>query len=121
MKFISHFIFSFFSSIIALLAAIYFVEGFKISSDWINFSIVAGIFTLINIFVRPVLKLILSPVIILTFGLGIFLVNVLTLYLLDFFSVNITISGLNSILYATLIISLINILINFSAKRIYNN
>ncbi len=119
MKFISHIIFSFFSNSAALLAAGYFVKGFEISPGLPNFFIVASIFTLMNIFIRPILKLILSPIIILTFGLGIFLVNVLTLYLLDFFSANITITGLNSLLYSTLIITLINILINFSAKGTY--
>ncbi len=119
MKFVSQLVFSFFSNFMALLAAGYFIKEFKIAPDLLNFSLVAGVFTLINVFIRPILKLILSPVIILTFGLGIFLVNALTLYLLDVFLANIAITGLKSLFYATLIISLINILIGFSAKRVY--
>jgi putative membrane protein len=119
LKFFSRLIFSFFSNFVALLAAGYFVKGFEITPDLINFSLVAGVFTLINVFIRPILKLILSPVIVLTFGLGVILVNALTLYLLDFFLADIAISGLKPLFYATLIISLINILIGFSAKRVY--
>ncbi len=74
---------------------------------------------MINIFIKPILKFILSPVIVLTFGLGVVLVNALTLYFLDFFMANIAVSGLKPLFYATLIISLINLLIGFSAKRIY--
>jgi putative membrane protein len=119
LKFFSRLIFSFFSNFVALLTAGYFVKGFEITPDLINFSLVAGVFTLINVFIRPILKFILSPVIVLTFGLGVILVNALTLYLLDFFLADIVISGLKPLFYATLIISLINILIGFSAKRVY--
>ncbi len=119
LKFFSRLIFSFFSNFVALLAASYFIKGFEITSDPINFSLVAGVFTLINIFIKPILKFILSPVIVLTFGLGVVLVNALTLYFLDFFMANIAVSGLKPLFYATLIISLINLLIGFSAKRIY--
>jgi len=119
MKFISRLIFYFFTNFIALLATTYFIKEFKITPDLISFSLVAGVFTLINVFIRPILKLILSPVIILTFGLGIILVNAMALYLLDIILTDIAITGLTTLIYATLIISLINILINFSAKKIY--
>ncbi len=112
-------IFSFFSNLIALLVAVYFVDGFKIVPNSIDFAIVAGIFTLINIFIKPIFKLILSPIIIITLGLGIILVNALMLFILDIISLDITITGIMSLIYATLIISLINILISFSAKRLY--
>jgi len=118
-KFLSRLIFSFFSNLIALLIAVYFVVGFKIGPDFFDFILAAGVFTAINIFIRPILKLVLGPVIILTLGLGIFLVNILTLYLLDVILVNINIVGLKPLVYATLIISLVNIIINFSAKRTY--
>jgi len=51
--------------------------------------------------------------------LGIILVNALTLYLLDFLSEGVNIEGLTALLYATLIIGLINIAISFSAKNLY--
>lgn len=119
MRFIARLIFSFFSNLIALGAAAYFVPGFSIAPDLINFLGVAGIFTLINVFIKPVLRLVLTPIILITFGLGIIFVNMLTLYFLDFLSVNITIGGPSALLYSSLIIALINILINFSAKKLY--
>ncbi len=120
-KFISRLIFSFFSNLIALLVAVYFIEGFKVSFDFVSFMMVAGVFTLLNIFIRPIFKFVLSPIIILTFGLGIILVNALMLYFLDILLINITITGITPLIYATIIISLINILINFSAKRLYKS
>jgi uncharacterized membrane protein YvlD (DUF360 family) len=64
--------------------------------------------------------LFLGPIIIITLGLGIIIINAIILYLLDYFLVQITISGLYPLIYATLIISVINLVFHFSAKRAYN-
>ncbi|MCR4275357.1 MAG: phage holin family protein [Candidatus Wolfebacteria bacterium] len=119
MRIISKFIFSFFSNVLALLAAKYFISGFSISASLYGLASATLIFTLINMFIRPILKLIFTPIIFITLGLGIIIVNTLTLYILDYFSTDITISGLTPLLYATILISVINLLVHFSAKRLY--
>lgn len=120
-RLLSRLILSLFSNLIALWVAVYFIKGFEITPGFTNFFLVAGVFTFLNIFIRPILKLILSPVIVLTLGLAIFLINALMLYLLDKLLINITIAGMVPLIYATLIISLVNIVINFSAKRLYKS
>lgn len=119
MRFLARLVFPFFSNLTAMAAAVYFVRGFEIAPTLRSFVIVAAIFTVINVFVRPIIKLILSPLIILTLGLGIIAVNAAILYLLDFFSTDINISGLVPLIYATLIISVANFIIHFSAKKLY--
>jgi len=121
MYFLSRLIFYFFSNLIGLFAATYFVKGFEISPGFNNFLLVAAVLTLINAFFRPILKLIFTPIIVLTLGLGIFLVNALVLYLLDKLLINITITGTVSLVYATLIISLVNFIVSFSAKRVFKD
>ncbi|MBI3638296.1 phage holin family protein [Candidatus Wolfebacteria bacterium] len=118
-KFIAKIIFSFVSNIIALGAAAYFIREFYISPDFVKFLAVAAIFTAINIFIKPVLKMVLSPVIFLTLGFGIIIVNMITLYILDKFSADINISGTMPLLYATLIIGAVNLIVHFSAKKLY--
>lgn len=118
MKLFARLIFSFFSGLLALWVATYFIKGFVVSGDLKNFLTVAAIFTLINLFIRPILKLVLTPVIFLTFGLGIIVVNALALYILDYFSQSVSIDGVSSLIYATLIISVVNIILHFSAKNI---
>ena len=112
-------IFAFFANLAAFWITNHYIEGFEIMSGLNNFFVVAGIFTFLNIFIKPILKLILSPVIVLTLGFVVFLINAFMLYLLDKFLVNITIAGTTQLIYATLIISLVNIVINFSAKRLF--
>ena len=108
----------FVSNLAALAAIAYFIEGFKIVPNAFEFLTVAAIFTLINFFIRPIIKLIFSPIIIITLGLGIVLVNAATLYILDFFSGGVSIEGLISLFYASLAITVIHFLVHFITKKI---
>lgn len=119
MRFFPRLVFTFFSNLVALLIAAKFVPGFDVSADFIRFLIAAGIFTLINIFIKPIFTTILSPFIILTLGLLSLIINAGMLYLLDVLSQNVTITTTESLIYATLIISGVNLLISFSAKLLY--
>jgi putative membrane protein len=76
-----------------------------------NLLIAAAVLTGINILVRPLLRLVLSPIIMLTFGLGLILVNAITLYLLDQLMDSVTIVGLLPLLYATLVLSVVNFIV----------
>lgn len=76
--------------------------------------IVAGVvLSLINLAVRPFLRLIFSPLILLTMGLALIAVNMLVLYLLDYLLTSITIDGLLPLLLGTLIISAVNVVLRF--------
>jgi len=119
MKFIARLILAFVANAIALWAASYFISGFIISYELYNFLIVAGLLTLINLYLKPIVKMILSPLIILSFGLFTLIINAALLWALDLFSQNLTIDGLLPLVYATLIISFVNLIIHFSAKIVY--
>lgn len=117
MPFFSRLIGLFLSNSIALVAAAYFVKGFEITFDPIGFLTVAAIFTLINVVLKPVFKLVFAPIIIVTLGLGIVLVNAVLLYGLDFFSESVKIQGLVSLFYAAIIITIVNFITGFLIKR----
>jgi len=120
MRFISRLIFAFFSNFVALLIAGNFIPKFELTNNFINLLIVAAIFTAINIYIRPLIKMVLTPVIILSLGLFSLVINAGMLYLLDILSTNVTITGIEPLIYGTLLISAINFLVNFSAKRIFS-
>lgn len=111
-------LFLFLSNLAAIWTAAYFVVGFSVSSNLGGLIEIAAILTALNLLIKPIIKLILSPIIIITLGLGIILVNGSILYILDFFSDNITITGLAPLLYATLIISIVNFIIHLFTKKI---
>lgn len=119
MRSISHLIIAFISNFIAILTAVYLVAGFTVQPTPKDYLIVTALLTALNVFLRPVLKFILTPVIILTLGLFTLVLNAALLYGLDYFSESLTITGLKPLAYATLVITAINFIVMFAGKRIY--
>jgi len=118
MKLFARLVLSFASNFIALLAIANLIAGIEINLVWENFVGLVVVFTLINSFIRPLVRWILTPFVILTLGLFTIVINAAMIWLLDFFSQNISISGLMPLIGASLVVGFINILINFSAKYV---
>lgn len=100
--------------------AAYFIEGVSIDSTIEAYLKAAALLTIGNLLVRPILKIVLGPLIIITLGLGIIVVNALILYGVDYISTDITITGLYPLVYATLILAVINGVFSYSAKKTQN-
>jgi uncharacterized membrane protein YvlD (DUF360 family) len=63
----------------SLWVAVWIVEGFEFSGEWWQFLIVAVIMGVVNAVVKPVLKLFSLPLILLTLGLFLLVVNAIAL------------------------------------------
>lgn len=70
-----------------------FILGFKIPQTFPILAMAALSLTLLNLFAKPVLKILLLPLNLVTFGLFSWVVNVLILYALTLIFPQITISG----------------------------
>ena len=115
---IRHVITALIANTVAFLAAAYFVANFNIdTTDLIAFAALIGVFTLITLVIRPIIKFVLSPIIVLTFGLANIAINAGLLLIVDNYSQYLTISGLPALLYGTLIITIINVVIGFVFHR----
>jgi len=101
----------------ALFAAGRFVHGFTVTRDPKEFLFAAALLTLANLIARPLLKLIFSPVILLTLGLFSFVINAGLLWIIDFYSPGITIQGLPALLWGTVIVSIASILAHALARH----
>lgn len=99
---------------IASLAAIYFagefIDGVEITDDLTELLLIALTLTLANALVKPILKLLLGPIIVITLGLGLFLVNVGVIVLLDYLFTGVTITGLLPLAYTTILVSAANLI-----------
>ena len=102
-----------FSNSIALFIAAQVVPGFELAADFVSVLTVAAMFTALNIILRPILQFLLSPIILLTLGLAIVALNAFLLYILDFWSEKITIAGTIPLLYATVIVGVVNMVLHF--------
>ena len=110
-------------TIVANLAAVvfasYFVPEFMVTANVQGLVPLVLVLSLINLIIRPIIKIFLSPLIFITLGFFTIIINAGILFVVDIFSESLTISGLISLLMATSIISLINLLINYSALFLY--
>jgi putative membrane protein len=104
---------------IALWVADTYVSGFVLSGNWITLVLIALVLAALNFILKPILTLVLGPVIILTLGLGVLVVNAIILYVLpiianhiDFLHGSIIIQNIPALFFATLIISIINFIIH---------
>lgn len=95
---------------ICLFVAGRFVPGFSVPLAWGELAVVSLIFMGLNLILKPVLKLILTPVIWLSLGLANIALNALMLIILDKISEKVIISGVVPLLVGTLIITIINAL-----------
>lgn len=117
MKFLKHIAVSLISNSVALIASAYFISGFHIDSSIKGFLTVAALLTAVNLILRPILRLILTPLIVFTLGLFSLVLNAALLYALDFYSESLTINGLTALAYATIIITAINVVFHFAARH----
>lgn len=101
---------------VAVLAAAYFVPEFQITPDVRTLLQIALILTVLNLFLRPLMKLFFAPFIVLTLGFGLIAINAVVLLVLDRLSESLTIQGILPLLYATLIISLVNFVLHIFFK-----
>jgi putative membrane protein len=112
---------------LAVWVCLWLLEGFSIEpytisslgarlSPLIQTLIGAGlVLALLNLIVRPILKLLSLPLVILTFGLFSFVINVIILWLADALLLSLAISGLSAYLIGSFIIALANSIVDHSS------
>ncbi len=107
---------------VAIYAAIALLQATGIGGvtmearSWLDFIWLALIFAVINAILKPVLKVIGCPVLILTFGLGSLLLNTLLFYVLawaaSLFNIGFTITSFWGAFLGSLIVSIISVILN---------
>lgn len=103
---------------VSLYAAAWLVPGIRVQPNaWTAFAIMAVILGLANAVVRPVLKFLSCPLIILTLGLFVLVINGITLWLasriaVDFFGVGFYVDGFWSAFFGALIVSIVSVVLN---------
>jgi len=100
----------------ALLAAEAYIPGFVMSGEFKQILAIAAILTALNFFIKPILKLVLGPIIVLTLGLGLIIVNAVILYILDILSKNITIQTIPALIYGGLLVGAVNFIFHLATK-----
>jgi len=98
----------------ALLTAAYFISGFdlNLSAGWQAFGALIGVFSVMSLVIKPLLRFFLGPLIIITLGLANLAINFGILYIVDKYSENLTITGLPALAFGTIIITIVSVIIH---------
>lgn len=107
---------------IAIWLAAHWVDGIDLSSsgrgtgwDLVVLAGIAAVFTVVNAFIRPVVKLLSLPLLILTLGLFTLVINALMLMLTAWISSStsygLLVSGFGAAFWGALLISIVNFLL----------
>lgn len=94
-----------------LLFAGYAVDGIQFV-EWWQLLVVAAVLSILNAILRPLLILFALPFVIVTMGLGIFLINALLFYLAGWLVPGFTVASFGTALLASLLASFINLLVS---------
>ncbi len=119
MNAVSKLIVVFAANLTAVLLTAYFIPEFQLTTDIPGIISIALVITVTNLTIRPLIKLVLSPLIFITFGLFTILINAGIIYTIDIYSESLTITGPWHLIGASHIISIINLVINYAALYLY--
>jgi putative membrane protein len=105
---------------VAIFLAILFVPGISLQGSWVGVIWLALIFGLINAFLRPLLKLLTCPLIILTLGLFTLLINTFLFWLTgrvgQLVGIPITIDGFWPAFFGGLIVTVVSVVLTLVLK-----
>ena len=101
---------------VALYVAVRFVPGIDLQGEWTSIIWLALIIGLLNALVRPILKLLAFPLILLTLGLFTIVINTIVLMLTSSigqaFNLGLTVNGFWPALLGSVVISLVSIVLS---------
>ena len=103
---------------LSLFVAAWLVPGIRVEGNaWIVYAVMAVILGLVNAVVRPLLKLLSCPLIILTLGLFVLVINGLTLWLassiaVNWFHVGFYVDGFWPAFLGALIVSIVSVILS---------
>ena len=102
------FVVTWFFNIVALWVAAELIDGIGYSgNEWVVV-LAALVFSLVNIFVKPLVILFTLPLVILTLGLALFFVNLLMLYLTSWIVDDFKVESFGAAILATIIVWVVN-------------
>ena len=109
-------IFAWLSNVVALFVAAWIISPVDYGDDFWVLLVAALVFTVVNVFVRPLVILLALPAVILTLGFALILINTLMLYLTDWIVPSFETGSFWATLGAAVIVSIVNLVLDLVLK-----
>jgi uncharacterized membrane protein YvlD (DUF360 family) len=104
MKLLANILVALIGNTVGLLLIGRFVPHVFVSTDLGHFLVLVLSLTVLGLVVKPIFRIILGPVIMVTLGLGLVLVYAILLFILDFFSPSLSIQGVLPLFYSSVLL-----------------
>ncbi|HEY4484358.1 MAG TPA: phage holin family protein [Candidatus Paceibacterota bacterium] len=114
------FIIRLFSNSVALWVAYLLVPGLIVNRGVTGFVLAGLVLGLLNLTVKPILKFVSAPIIILTLGIFSLIINGFLLWLVSYFLDFVVIQTSSALIWSTIIISFVNVIITTASKALTN-
>ncbi len=118
------FLFTIFLNALALFIVTQLLGGFHLEGGWLAYVIAGAVISILNALVKPVLKLVAFPLVFLTAGLFLIVINALILFLtqhllevMDISGMALVVDNLLTYFLAALIFGLANSVLNWFLKE----
>lgn len=102
---------------LAIFLAARLIPNFDFGGDILTLIIAGLILGLINFFIRPIIMIISSPIIAISLGFFVLIINIGLLWLLEYFVPELTINGFWAYFWGVVTISAINIVFGTRKKK----
>ena len=91
-------------NLLALFAAAELVDGISYGDDFGTLVLTALFFAVVNMLLKPVVKFLAFPIILITLGIALFFINILMLYLTDWIVGGFEIDSFGAAVWATIVV-----------------
>src|SRR3989344_5841345 len=103
---------------LAIFVAAYMVPGFVINGGVKEYLLAGILLGILNFAIKPILKAVSMPLIILTLWLWTIVINALMLWTVDYVFDFVLVQDLTALVWAVIIISIVNIFVSATSKVI---
>jgi putative membrane protein len=106
----------------AIYVAVVIVPGLEFTGDWWKLLVVAAIFSLVNTFLKPILRIVTLPLTLMTLGLFLLVINALMLLITGAVSseltLGFTVDGFLPALLGSIVISVVGLALSMVLSRV---
>lgn len=106
-----HTLFKFLGTVAAVYLTVTLVPGVDIAGGWVTILLVALVWSVIVMVIRPVLRVLTFPITLITFGLFSFVLNAFLFYAMQWVVPGFTVAGIVPALLGAIVLSILTWLI----------
>ena len=117
MKWLIKLILQILANALAIFLLAKYVPQIQFTGDLLDYLLVGLILALANLIVRPILKIISAPLVFITMGLFMVMINVIILFGVDWFVQELTIIGFWGYFWGVVVISILNAAVHLGTKK----